>query len=285
MGEIKLLGEVKLESRAARNLDTEKLAALNQALRAIQKQYGAFSIMPANWMQSQANHIIPTGIKSLDAALGIGGVPMGRVVEIYGREDSGKSALALQIVNNLPADSPALYIDADHHISPITDARHELYVLDVETLEDAFEACRIAAPVFGAIVIDTLSALPTQYLLDPVSALRTADKNIGKIVSHALEVLVPLLSKTGCTLILVNQLREKPGILYGNPEHPTGGNAIKYYSAIRMDVRQYQINAQGMSIRVNVTKNKCAAPYKTAELYMDFENGGLQEKQTGRGDE
>lgn len=267
----------------------EKVRALGMAVYGIAQKYGTGAIMFGDYVPPPSENIIPTGIKELDKALGIGGLPMGRVVEIYGPEDGGKSALALQVIRKLPADRPALYIDADHHLSPsmlttIGVKHNKVYLLNVDTLEAAMEACKLAAKAFGVIVVDSLTALPTkgQAAVD-MGTPDSATVSAAQIMAHALPTLGPILHKTGCTVILISQLREKPGIMYGNPEYSTGGKAIKFYSAVRLEVRRVEVQrekkqigygpALGQMMRVKVVKNKCAPPYRQAEIYLGYERG------------
>ena len=248
-------------------------------------------LMKLRDLTPQTESMITTGLKALDGALGIGGIPRGRVIEIYGQEDSGKSALALHIARR--AGGPALYIDADHHLSKSMlwacdiDPGY-LYLFHAETLEDALDACKLAAPAFGVIVIDSLPALPTESeMKNTISdGMVYKFRNQADILAHGLPQLLPLLHATGCTLIVINQLRSKPGVVYGMPDYSTGGNALKYYSAIRLEtrrkepVREYATcnggKTIGQKLSVRVVKNKCAAPGRTAELYWDYERGFVE---------
>lgn len=224
--------------------------------------------------------IVSTGLPQLDAALG-GGIPRGKIVEIHGSESSGKTALALHLAHQLPG--PTLYVDADHGLSPyMLHGAGELYQLDVDTLEKTLDACLLAAGsgTFGSIVIDTIAALPTNE--DMGGSIN--DRYWGqrerqaKVMSKALPILAPFLHHTGCTLILVNQLREKPGVLYGNPERTTGGKAIGFYAALRLDTRRCEAIAEGAHItgqlmRVRVTKNKLAPPGREAKVPLIYGEG------------
>lgn len=221
--------------------------------------------------------IVSTGIPQLDAAMG-GGIPKGRIVEIYGPEDSGKTGLALHLAQQLPG--PTLYIDADHGLSPFILSGREVYLLNVTILEDAPDACLTAAAGFGSIVIDSLAALPTD--VDMRNSINDGywgqRERQAKVTSKALPILSPVLHKTGCTLILVNQLRVKPGIMYGNPERPTGGKAVGYYSALRLETRRYEICKSGPEVfgqmmRVRVAKCKYAAPGKEALAKLTYGAG------------
>lgn len=222
--------------------------------------------------------IISTGIPQLDTATG-GGIPRGRIVEIYGNEASGKTALALHLAQQ--TSGPVLYADADHGLSPYILGGQELYLLDVKTLEDALGACQTAAiGGFSAVVIDTVAAFPTSEDM----RVGTNDKygpprNLqARVMSQCLPILTGLLHVTGCTLILVNQMREKPGIMYGRPDYPTGGRAIGYYAALRLETRR--IGAikpadvvTGQKIAVDVVKSKYAAPRKRAIINLTYGEG------------
>lgn len=226
-----------------------------------------------------AQEIVPTGLPRLDTALG-GGIPRGRIVEIHGSDGSGKTALALRLAQLLPG--PTLYVDADHGLSPyMLHGAGELYRLDVGTLEDTLDACFTAiVGGFGAVVIDTVAALPTNEdmrnsINDRYGGPRERQ---AKVMSKALPILAPFLHHTGCTLILVNQLREKPGVLYGNPVCTTGGKAIGFYAALRLDTRRCEVIKEGTHItgllmRVRVTKNKLAPPGREAKVRLVYGKG------------
>lgn len=222
--------------------------------------------------------VISTGLPQLDAIMG-GGIPLGRVVEIHGPESSGKTALALHLARQLPG--PTLYIDADHGLSPYILNGQDVYLLNVDTLEKALDACFTAiVGGFGSIVIDTVAAMPTRE-----EANNSINNDFGglperhaRIMSKALPILVPLLHNAGCTLILVNQLRYKPGIMYGNPEYSTGGKAMRYYAALRLDTRRCEMCKTGREItgqlmRVTVAKCKYAAPGKQAITRLIYGEG------------
>lgn len=221
--------------------------------------------------------IAPTGLPQLDAALG-GGIPRGRIVEIHGSEGSGKTALALRLAARLPG--PTLYVDADHGLSPyMLHGAGELYRLDVGTLEKTLDACftAVSSGAFGAVVIDTVAALPTHE--DMRNSINDGcwkqRERQAKVMSKALPILAGALHHTGCTLILVNQLRTKLGVVYGNPERTTGGKAIGFYAALRLDTRRYAViekgkHVTGQLMRVRVTKNKLAPPGREAEVPLIY---------------
>ena len=212
----------------------------NPALEAVTAQitgrYGSDSILRAAKLPRPVQGVISTGIPGLDSALS-GGIPVGRITEIYGAEGSGKTALALQIARN--ADGPALYIDADHGVSPAQAAG--LYLLNVDTLEDALKAVELAAPGFRVIVIDTLTALPTREECKAELGDFSLNALPSAILAHALPRLVRVLKDGGCTLVLVNQTRTKPHILYGNPDFVPGGRALLYYAAVRIQMARAQL--------------------------------------------
>lgn len=222
--------------------------------------------------------VVSTGLPQFDAIMG-GGIPQGRIVEIYGGESSGKTALALHLAQQLPG--PALYIDADHGLSPYILNGRDVYLLNVDTLEDALDACFTAiVGGFGSIVIDTVAAMPTNA--DEKISINDKHYKIpeyhAKVMSKALPILVPLLHDAGCTLILVNQLREKPGVVYGCPEHPTGGKAVGYYAALRLEMHKHESikmaeTITGQRVLVKVAKCKYAAPGKRAMAQLIYGEG------------
>lgn len=222
--------------------------------------------------------VVSTGLPQLDAAIG-GGIPRGRIVEIYGNPDSGKTALALHMAQQLPG--PTLYVDADHGLSPYIVKGRDLYLLDILSLEDTLDACLIAARsgAFGTIVIDTLAALPTKEDLEnSINDAVPLRERQARVMSRALPILAGVLHNTGCTLILVNQLREKPGIMYGNPEYPTGGKAVGYYAALRLQTARYEsikaaATVTGQKLMVKVMKCKYAAPGNRAIANLIYSEG------------
>lgn len=261
-----------------------KNKALECTVSSLNKMYGPGAVMPLGDLPTPSDNIIPTGIESLDTALGIGGIPKGRIVEIFGPESAGKTALALQIANQVKT---VLYIDADHGLSPYTTwalrNRHKgFYLLSVDTLEDTLSACLHAAPGFDMIVIDSLAALPTREDLRCEMSGYVQINPPARILAHALPQLAGSLAKSGCTLILVNQMREKVGMMYGNPEKTPGGRALKHYESMRLEVRLTGTTKKGRGVtgqqmRVSVLKNKCAAPFRTANLELDYKSGIISE--------
>ena len=204
-----------------------------------------------------------------------GGIPLGRIIEIHGGEGSGKTALALHLAQWI--NEPVLFMDADCGLSPSylgLWGLQDLYCMHPETLEAALEVCRSAAGAFGTIVIDTLSALPTRAELScRLGEYELDDGGTANILSHALPVLIRTLRHTGCTLILVNQMRNNPQIMYGRPDYPTGGRAIGYYAAQRLAVYRTEKNQVGQGLVVVVRKNKYSFPGRRAEVGLIYGRG------------
>ena len=222
--------------------------------------------------------IISTGIPQLDAVTG-GGIPRGRIVEIHGNYGSGKTALALHLAQQ--TGGAVLYADADHGLSPYILRGRELYLLNVDTLEDALSACQTAAiGGFSAVVIDTVTAFPTgEDIRVGINDKHGLPRNQqAKVMSKCLPILNGLLHVTGCTLFLVNQLREKPGIMYGRPDRPTGGRAIGYFAALRLETRRIETMESGkvvtgQKVAVDVVKCKQAAQGKRAIVTLTYGKG------------
>ena len=250
-----------------------KKMALEQALDNIRARFGPNSIMRLGDLPVPSEDVIPTGLPDLDAVFGIGGVPKGRIIEVYGPESSGKTALALHIARQAPN---ALYLDADHGLVPWL--CEGLHMLTVDTLEDALEAVRVAAPAFDVIVIDTLAALP--MMEDTVTDLHMR-KCPANLLSRALPVLTAELANSGCTLVVVNQLRDIPGVMYGNPEKTTGGRALKFYASVRLGIRRIEMLKEkseivGQRVRIRCVKNKVAPPFREAVLDLWYDGRGLR---------
>lgn len=211
--------------------------------------------------------VIPTGIPQLDAALGIGGIPAGRITEIYGDAMTGKTALALRIAAQAQRQGNVLYIDADNALSPfllrangVTDKN--LYLSRPDTLEMAFEICWWAAQGCRLVVIDSLPALPMQD--EPKDLAGNCSMRYGSAVAQGVRVLTPRLHETGCALLILDQIRERVGICFGNPEAPTGGRALRHYKSVSIETRLAGLERDGLRIKATVRKNKCAAPMKEA---------------------
>lgn len=217
--------------------------------------------------------LVPSGIPQLDAT--IGGIPRGRIIEIHGGEGSGKTALALHLAQQL--GGPVLYIDADHGLSPYILGDQELYLLDVPSLENAMDACWTAAVGgFSAVVVDTVAALPTnEDLRVSINDKYPLRERHAQIMAKALPKIVGLLNRTGCTLILVNQMRNKHGVFYGRPDYPTGGKAVGYFAALRLETRRVEQigHSTGQVVAVNVCKCKYGPPGICAAVDLVYGEG------------
>jgi recombination protein RecA len=257
-------------------LDRDK--ALDMALAQIDKQFGKGSVMRLGDSPEVAMKVIPTGSIALDIALGVGGIPRGRVVEVYGPEASGKTTVALHAVASAQAAGGiAAFIDAEHALDPDyaraigvdTDA---LLVSQPDTGEQALEIADmlIRSGALDVIVIDSVAALVPRAEIEG----EMGDSHVGlqaRLMSQALRKITGALNNSGTTAIFINQLREKVGVVYGSPEVTTGGRALKFYASVRLDVRRIETlkqgtDAVGSRVRVKVVKNKVAAPFKQAEL-------------------
>lgn len=220
---------------------------------------------------------VSTSIPQLDTAMC--GIPKGRIIEIFGEESSGKTALALHLARNLPG--PVLYADADCGLSPYMLGKDaDIYLLSVPTLEDTLEACQMAAiGGFSTIVIDTVTSLPTRTDIQiGINSKCIAPNTQAKVLSQCLPILNNLMRATGCTLILVSQLRNKPGILIGDPSLPTSGRAARHYAALRLRTKRLELlkdgrDTVGQKIRIKVEKSKYAPPDKAAEVNLIYGKG------------